>query len=317
MEPRLKRGWTAAQIGDLTGTNAIVTGANSGLGLVTAAQLAAHGASVTLAVRDADRGAAAVDRIRSSAPDAVLSVGVLDLASLASIAAFAEEFAAERGSLDLLVNNAGVMNLPERRTADGFEMQFGTNHLGHFALTGWLLPLLAASPHARVVTLSSTVHRIGTMDFDDLSGAKRYRPWQAYGQSKLANLLFTSELHRRAVEAGLPMRALAAHPGFALTNLQTAGPLMRGATPTTRRSRLIAGLTRAIAQPAEWGALPTLYAAAMPGLVGNTFVGPEGFGQQHGHPVPVTRSKRAQSTADARRLWLESERLTGVVYPFT
>ena len=316
MEPKLGRGWTATQIPDLTGSTAIVTGANSGLGFVTAMELAAHGAAVTLAVRDAARGAAAVERMRVRLPDAALTVRVLDLASLDSIAAFAQEFTADTGRLDLLVNNAGVMNLPERRTADGFEMQFGTNHLGHFALTGRLLPLLTASPDARVVTLSSMVHRIGRMNFDDLMGARRYRAWPAYGQSKLANLLFTSELQRQAEAAGLGLRAMAAHPGFALTNLQTAGPEMRGAKPTTRRSRLMAALTRSVAQPAEWGALPTLYAATMPGLIGNTFVGPDGFGQQHGHPVPVTRSKRAQNSADARRLWTESERLTGVVYPF-
>lgn len=317
MEPKLGRGWTEDKIPDLTGTTAIVTGANSGLGFVTAAQLAAHGASVTLAVRDAERGAAAVERMRGRLPDAELSVRVLDLASLDSVAGFAAEFTAGPGRLDLLVNNAGVMNLPQRRTADGFEMQFGTNHLGHFALTGGLLPLLLASPDARVVTLSSTMHRIGKMDFDDLMGAKRYRAWPAYGQSKLANLLFTAELQRRATAATAPLRAMAAHPGFALTNLQTAGPAMRGAKSGTRRARLMATLTREFAQPAVWGALPTLYAATVPGLAGNSFVGPEGFGQQHGHPVPVTRSKRAQSTEDARRLWTESERLTGVSYPFS
>ena len=316
MEPKLGYGWTEEKIPDLTGTTAIVTGANSGLGFVTAAQLAAHGAAVTLAVRDAGRGAAAVERMRPRLPNAELTVRVLDLASLASIAAFAEEFTAGTGRLDLLVNNAGVMNLPERRTNDGFEMQFGTNHLGHFALTGRLLPLLAVSPDARVVTLSSIVHRIGRMNFDDLMGSRHYRAWPAYGQSKLANLLFTSELQRRATAAIMPLRALAAHPGFALTNLQTAGPAMRGADNTTRRSRLVATLTREFAQPAVWGALPTLYAATLPGLAGNSFVGPEGLGQQHGHPVPVSRSKRAQNADDASRLWAESERLTGVTYGF-
>jgi NAD(P)-dependent dehydrogenase (short-subunit alcohol dehydrogenase family) len=316
MEPKLGYGWTEDKIPDLTGTTAIVTGANSGLGFVTAAQLAAHGAAVTLAVRDAGRGAAAVERMRGRLPDAELNVRVLDLASLDSIARFAADFSAGAGRLDLLVNNAGVMNLPRRETADGFEMQFGTNHLGHFALTGRLLPLLLASPDARVVTLSSTVHRIGKMNFDDLMGTRRYRPWPAYGQSKLANLLFTGELQRRAVAAKVPLRAMAAHPGFALTNLQTAGPAMRGAKTTTRRARLMATLTREFAQPAVWGALPTLYAATVPGLAGNSFVGPEGFGQQHGHPIPVTRSKRAQNTDDARRLWTESERLTGVSYRF-
>jgi NAD(P)-dependent dehydrogenase (short-subunit alcohol dehydrogenase family) len=316
MEPKLGYGWTEDEIPDLTGTTAIVTGANSGLGFVTAAQLAAHGAAVTLAVRDAGRGAAAVERMRGRLPDAELNVRVLDLASLDSIARFAADFSAGAGRLDLLVNNAGVMNLPRRETADGFEMQFGTNHLGHFALTGRLLPLLLASSDARVVTLSSTVHRIGKMNFDDPMGTRRYRPWPAYGQSKLANLLFTGELQRRAVAAKVPLRAMAAHPGFALTNLQTAGPAMRGAKTTTRRARLMATLTREFAQPAVWGALPTLYAATVPGLAGNSFVGPEGFGQQHGHPIPVTRSKRAQNTDDARRLWTESERLTGVSYRF-
>ena len=316
MEPTLKRGWTAAQIPALTGSTAIVTGANSGLGFVTAVELAAHGAAVTLAVRDAARGADAVSRMRDRLPHADLTVRVLDLASLDSIAAFADGYAAQTGRLDLLVNNAGVMNLPQRRTSDGFEMQFGTNHLGHFALTGRLLSLLTAGPDARVVTLSSTVHRIGRMNFDDLSGTGRYRPWAAYGQSKLANLLFTSELQRRAAAAKLPLRAMAAHPGFALTNLQTAGPAMRGAKTTTRRSRLLKALTRQLAQPAEWGALPSLYAATLPGLPGDSFVGPDGFGQQHGHPAPVTRSRRARNTDDARRLWAESERLTGVTYTF-
>ncbi|MBX0298575.1 SDR family oxidoreductase [Cryobacterium sp. 1639] len=315
MEPKRRQGWTAADIPDLTGTAAVVTGANSGLGFVTAAELAAAGAAVTLAVRDPTRGAAAVQRMRERLPNAHLTVRALDLASLDSIASFADEFGAETDRLDLLVNNAGVMNLPERRTSDGFEMQFGTNHLGHFALTGRLLPRLLASPDARVVTLSSTVHRIGKMNFDDLAGTERYSPWPAYGQSKLANLLFTSELQRRAESAGVALTALAAHPGFALTNLQTAGPAMRGAQKTLR-SRLIGSLTAMLAQPAEWGALPTLYAATLPGLAGDTFVGPDGVGQQNGHPVPVSRSGRARNTADALRLWGESERLTGVTYDF-
>ena len=293
---------------DLTGRRALVTGANSGIGFHTAQALAEHGAEVVLAVRNLGAGREAAVKLPG-----VTSVEELDLASQKSIHRFADRF---EGPLDLLVNNAGVMNLPQRQTADGFEMQFGTNHLGHFALTGRLLPLLTTSPDARVVTLSSTVHRIGKMNFDDLMGAKRYRAWPAYGQSKLANLLFTSELQRRATAAKAPLRAMAAHPGFALTNLQSTGPAMRGAKTTTRRARFMAALTRELAQPAVWGALPTLYAATVPGLAGNSFVGPEGFGQQHGHPVPVTRSKRAQNTEDARRLWTVSERLTGVTYAF-
>ncbi|MBC7442481.1 MAG: SDR family oxidoreductase [Ramlibacter sp.] len=305
-------GWTAADIPDLSGRTAIVTGANSGLGFVTASQLAGHGASVTLAVRDPDRGEAAAERVRAAAPDAAVQVRALDLASLASVRAFAEAWAAENpAGLDLLVNNAGVMNIPKRATADGFEMQFGTNHLGHFALTGLLLPSLLSRPGARVVTVSSTLHRRGTMDFDDLMGEARYRPWAAYGQSKLANLLFTSELQRRADEAGRELLALAAHPGYANTNLQTVGAEMRGSTLAHRLSRLA---NRWLAQPAEMGALPSLYAATVPGLAGDTFIGPDGRGQQRGHPRPVDRSVRAQNAADARRLWQVTESLTGVAF---
>jgi len=330
-----KSGWTAADIPDLRGRTAIVTGANSGLGFVTASELAGHGASVTLAVRDLARGEDAARRILAGLPagraaDAAVQVRVLDLSSLASVRAFASAWLAEhpRG-LDILVNNAGVMNVPERRTADGFELQFGTNHLGHFALTGLLLPGLLsradagtdtgtgtdtvaeAGRKARVVTLSSALHRRGRMDFDDLMGEQKYKPWAAYGQSKLANLLFTSELQRRADAAGAPLLALAAHPGYARTNLQSVGASMRGSGFERRLTELA---NRVLAQPAEMGALPSLYAATEPGLGGNTFVGPDGFGEQHGHPHPVGRSERAGNHADAVHLWSESERLTGVSF---
>ena len=331
--PPRTSGWTAADIPDLRGLTAIVTGANSGLGFVTASELAGHGASVTLAVRDLARGEDAARRIVAGLPagraaDAAVQVRVLDLSSLASVRAFASAWLAEHpGGLDILVNNAGVMNVPERRTADGFELQFGTNHLGHFALTGLLLPGLlgralgATGPDAvtgtgtgrkaRVVTLSSALHRRGRMDFDDLMGEQKYKPWAAYGQSKLANLLFTSELQRRADAAGAPLLALAAHPGYARTSLQSVGASMRGSGFERRLTELA---NRVLAQPAEMGALPSLYAATEPGLGGNTFVGPDGFGEQHGHPHPVGRSERAGNHADAVHLWSESERLTGVSF---
>ncbi|TFB98960.1 oxidoreductase [Cryobacterium sp. HLT2-28] len=307
-----RSGWTAADIPDLAGRTAIVTGANSGLGFVTASELARHGASVTLAARDPDRGEEAAARIRAAAPDAWVQVRTLDLSSLASIRAFAGAWADEHvDGLDLLVNNAGVMNVPRRFTADGFELQLGTNHLGHFALTGLLLGSLLRRPAARVVTVSSTLHRRGRMNFDDLMGEASYSGWAAYGQSKLANLLFTKELARRAAVAGLPLLALAAHPGYADTNLQAVGPSMRGSAFQRGVSALA---NRFLAQPAEMGALPSLYAATAPGLAGDSFVGPDGRGEQRGHPRLVDRSAAAKNGTDARRLWEESERLTGVRY---
>jgi NAD(P)-dependent dehydrogenase (short-subunit alcohol dehydrogenase family) len=305
-----RTGWTAADMPDLGGRTAIVTGANSGLGFVTASRLAAHGASVTLAVRDPGRGQAAAGRIRAAVPEAQVQVRELDLASLASIRAFAAAWPAEHaGGLDLLVNNAGIMNVPRMLTADGFERQFGTNHLGHFALTGLLLPALLRRPEPRVVTVSSMLHRRGRMDFDDLMGEASYRPWAAYGQSKLANLLFTGELQRRAGAAGAALLALAAHPGYASTNLQGVGPAMRGGALERGLSALA---NRWIAQPAERGALPSLYAATAPGLAGDSFIGPDGLGEQRGFPRLVGRSVAAGNAADARRLWDVSEDLTGV-----
>ena len=201
------------------------------------------------------------------------------------------------------------MAIPRRETADGFEMQLGTNHLGHFALTGLLLDSLAAVPDSRVVTVSSAAHRFGRMDFDDLMGTRRYNAWRAYGQSKLANLLFTGELQRRLQHAGLPVTAMAAHPGYAATNLQGVAPSMRGSSVGERVTELG---NRLFAQPATMGALPTLYAATAPGLPGDTFVGPDGLLGQRGHPRVVGRSRAATSRADAERLWSVSEELTGV-----
>jgi NAD(P)-dependent dehydrogenase (short-subunit alcohol dehydrogenase family) len=306
--------WTAADLPRLTGRRVIVTGANSGLGYQTALALAGCGAEVTLAVRSTGRGAEAAESIRALQPAAQVSVEALDLADLASIRGFADRWSQSHPSgLDLLINNAGVMAIPERTTADGFEMQFGTNHLGHFALTGLLLPALVASPNARVVTVSSQAHRMGRMDFQDLMGTKKYRSWGAYGQSKLANLLFTAELQHRVDQAGMSIKAMAAHPGLASTNLAAAGPAMRGSSLGARLSSMG---THLMAQSAAMGALPTLFAATMPDLPGNTYVGPDGFLEQRGHPRIVDRSKAAKSADDARRLWQVSEELTGVHYPF-
>ncbi len=305
--------WTAADLPDLTGRVAIVTGANSGIGLVTALELAGHGADVTLAVRDAARGERARDLIRSTHPAAEVSVAVLDLADLSSVTSFADSWASSHPSgLDLLINNAGVMAIPRQQTVDGFERQFATNHLGHFALTGLLLPALVARPRARVVTVSSGAHRFGQMDFDDLMGTRRYLTWRAYGQSKLANLLFTAEFQRRLTASGLPMKAMAAHPGYSATNLQMVGARDRGfgwaLGPMEWANRLLS-------QSPEMGALPTLFAATVPGLPGNSYVGPDGLMEQRGHPRLVDRSNAAKNADDAARLWRVSEELTGVRYP--
>jgi len=302
--------WTAKDIPDQTGRLAVVTGANSGLGLVTARELARAGATVVAACRNTDKGEQAVDATRADVPGARLEVEELDLANLGSVRDFAARIAAAHERVDLLINNAGVMAPPRRTTADGFESQLGTNHLGHFALTGLLLERLLAAPRPRVVTLSSGVHRMARISFGNLQGERHYQRWLAYGQSKLANLLFCFELQRRAGEAGTSLESMAAHPGYAATNLQSAGPasaLERGA---------LAIANRVIAQSAEMGALPTLYAATVPDLPGGTFVGPDSIAELRGHPHIVTASRRAYDVEAAGRLWQVSEELTGVHYQF-
>jgi NAD(P)-dependent dehydrogenase (short-subunit alcohol dehydrogenase family) len=296
-------GWTANDIPDQSGRVAIVTGANSGLGLVTARELARAGATVVMACRNLDKGHAAVDELRAAAPDAQVQLEELDLASLASVRGFAERFRATHDGLDLLINNAGVMAPPRRRTADGFELQFGTNHLGHFALTTALLDQMEGTGDARVVTLSSTAHKMGRINFDNLNGDRRYFRWNAYGQSKLANLLFMLELDRRLRASGSTVKSLAAHPGYAATNLQSAGP------PLFDRLVMVAS-NAMIAQSDEMGALPTLYAATQPGLEGGTYIGPDSFREQRGHPTIVQPNGRAHDPETARRLWEVSERMT-------
>ncbi|TVL91945.1 oxidoreductase [Streptomyces sp. SAJ15] len=306
-------GWTASDIPEQTGRTAVVTGANSGIGYVTARELARRGAEVVLACRDAERGAAAAERIRAEAPGARVRVAPLDLADLASVRGFAAELTRHLPGdrLDLLINNAGVMALPRLETADGFEMQFGVNHLGHFALTGLLLPrLLAAGRGARVVSVSSSAHLMATVDPADLNSTRRYGRWTAYARSKTANLLFTHELARRLRAAGAPLTAVAAHPGYAATNLQTAGPRMEGRRAATRLMELG---NRVFAQSAEAGALPTLYAATAPDVRADEFFGPR-LQLWRGAPTRSLRASWARSDKAAAQLWAASVRLTGVAY---
>jgi len=305
--------WTVADIPEQHGRLALVTGANSGLGFQSALALARAGAHVILASRDSSRGETALGRIRDSAPGAEVELMALDLADLSSARAFAEAFGERHEHLDLLVNNAGVMALPYRRTAEGFEMQLGTNHLGHFALTGLLLPRLLAATAPRVVTVSSGAHRLGKIRFDDLQGERRYRKWLAYGQSKLANLLFAFELQRRADAAKAPLRSLAAHPGYAATNLQVAGPRMENSRVGERLNELA---NRTLAQSDAQGALPSLFAATAPDLPGGAYVGPDGPFEARGHLQRVEASAAAKDPVTARRLWEVSEQLTGVPYAF-
>jgi NAD(P)-dependent dehydrogenase (short-subunit alcohol dehydrogenase family) len=307
-------GWTAADIPDQSGRTAVVTGANSGLGLITARELARTGATVVLACRNLEKGERALTAVQQvAAADAPPRLEALDLSSLDSVREFAERLGASLSRLDLLINNAGVMAPPRRLTKDGFESQFGTNHLGHFALTGRLLGLLSAGPagsDTRVVTLSSTAHRMGTIKFDDLQRERRYNSWLAYGQSKLANLIFAFELQRRASAAGSDLRSLAAHPGYSATNLQTTGPSRFYEKWFGMLGNLV------IAQSAEKGALPTLYAATVPDLPGGTFIGPDGIGETRGNPHVVSGAGKAYDEETWRRLWDVSEQLTGVRYEF-
>jgi NAD(P)-dependent dehydrogenase (short-subunit alcohol dehydrogenase family) len=302
--------WTADQIPDQSGRVVVVTGANSGLGLVTARELARAGASVVLACRNTSKGEQAIAEVLAAVPGADVKLEALDLADLESVRDFAGRIGSEREHLDLLVNNAGIMAPPRRSTKDGFESQFGTNHLGHFALTGRLLGKLLAAEEPRVVTLSSGAHRMGTIKFDDLQREHHYNNWLAYGQSKLANLIFCFGLQRRASAAGTKLLSLAAHPGYSATNLQFAGP-------TAFYERAFMGIANKVyAQSAEMGALPTLYAATMPDIPGGSFIGPDGFMEGRGHPHIVTGAGKAYDEDTWRRLWEASEELTGVHYEF-
>jgi NAD(P)-dependent dehydrogenase (short-subunit alcohol dehydrogenase family) len=298
--------WTAADIPDQTGRTAVITGANSGLGLETARELARKGCTVVMAVRSLDRGQQAIDDIRGDVADADLRLQQLDLASLDSVRQAAGEVGDSTPRIDLLINNAGVMYTPRQQTADGFEMQFGTNHLGHFAWTGLLLDRLIPVEGSRVVTVSSVGHKfMSTIDFDDLQAEKGYNRVSAYGRSKLANLLFTYELQRRLAAAGVHTEALAAHPGGSDTEL---GRHIPGA-------RILRPLLSFTTQSAAMGALPTLRAGTDPTAAGGQYYGPDGFAETQGHPVVVKSNSRSRDVDSQQRLWAASEELTGVTYP--
>ncbi|HEU4363524.1 MAG TPA: SDR family NAD(P)-dependent oxidoreductase [Mycobacterium sp.] len=300
--------WTAEDVPDQTGRVAVVTGANTGIGYEAAAVLADRGARVVLAVRNLDKGNAAADRIAAASPHADVTVTELDLSSLDSVRAAAGALRAAHKRIDLLINNAGVMYTPKQTTVDGFELQFGTNHLGHFALTGLLLDRMLSVEGSRVVTVASMAHRImAAIRFDDLQWDHGYNRIAAYGQSKLANLMFTYELQRRLTARSRPTIAVAAHPGTARTELtRYLPPLMRPA------DRLITPL---LFQSAAMGALPTLRAATDPTVTGGAYYGPDGLGEQRGHPKPVQSSKQSHSAELQQRLWQVSEELTGVTFP--
>ena len=303
-----KQGWTAAAMAPQAGKTVLVTGANSGIGFQTARELARQGAQVLLGVRDVAKGESARNRIVAEMPQAQVSVVPLDMASLASIRGFAGEFTSSGAKLDVLVNNAGMMALPKReQTADGFERQFGTNHLGHFALTGLLMPALLKSQAPRVVTVASLAHRNGKMEWDNLESEKSYSPWGAYNMSKLANILFARELDRRAREAHSKLMSVAVHPGVSRTNIAAPG--------TDFKSRFVKLLGGLLFQNDEMGALPTLYAATAPEAQGGQYIGPDGRGEMGGHPKVVQPRPQALDEQAGRKLWTVSEQLTGVVYP--
>ncbi|MCZ1011042.1 oxidoreductase [Streptomyces lydicus] len=305
-----KQRWTAERIPDQTERVFVVTGANSGLGLATTRELARHGGHVILAVRDEGKGHRAAAEITAEQPGARLEVRHLDLADLESVRAFAGQLRTDHPRLDVLVNNAGVMAPPRSLSAQGHEVQFGCNHLGHFALTGLLLDALAAGRDPRVVTVSSVNHRKGRIRFEDLSGERRYSPMAFYNQSKFANAVFGRELHRRLTEANSPVRSVLSHPGYTATNLQVSAPV---------------GLWRVVfgrignplfAQPPSHGALPQLYAATAPSVEGGDFIGPDGLAELRGGPTRVELSSAAADPETGRRLWEVSERLTDVRFAF-
>jgi NAD(P)-dependent dehydrogenase (short-subunit alcohol dehydrogenase family) len=304
------RAWSTADIPRQTGRTAIVTG-TGGLGYNTALELARAGAAVILAGRNPQKGHEAIARIQAACPEAAITFEPLDLANLASIADFADRMSASHSSIDLLINNAGVMALPTRKTtADGFELQLGTNHLGHFALTARLLPLLRQGKQPRVVKLSSLAHRGGSIHFDDLQWERRYKPWPAYQQSKLANLLFTFELQRRSDAGAWGLMSLAAHPGFARTDLIANGMGTRSAL-----GFLSFLLGPVASQSSAAGALPILFAATSPDAVPGGYYGPSGLYEMKGPPTKAFVAKQALDTAAAKKLWDISQQAVGPIWP--
>jgi NAD(P)-dependent dehydrogenase (short-subunit alcohol dehydrogenase family) len=293
--------WTTKDIPDQSGKIVIVTGANSGIGYETARALALHGATVIMACRDLEKGAAAAEEIRREHPQADIDLRQLDLADFGSVQQFAEDFLDEYDRLDILINNGGVMATPYQKTVDGFELQFGTNHLGHFMLTALLFDLLHDTPDSRVVTVTSYAHLFSRINFRDLNSEGFYQKWLAYGQSKLANVLFGYELQRRAARNGKNPISIVVHPGYAATNLQ-------------HTSTLFSFLNPILAQSQEMGALPTLYAATSPDIRGGEYIGPDGFLGQRGYPHLTNSSGPSHDREDARRLWEVSKQLTGIEF---
>ena len=306
-----QKAWTVDHIPDQQGRIAVVTGANSGIGFVAARELARKGAQVVLACRNDVKAKEAMSQIQADVVDAKLDFIPLDLASLESIGSFAEQVKANYDRLDLLCNNAGIMAIPKQHTRDGFEMQIGTNHFGHFALTGQLLDRLIATPNSRVVNVSSNAHLFGKMNFNDLHWETGYGKWKAYAQSKLANLLFTYELDRKLRAKQSPVKATACHPGWSSTNLQYVGPQQEGSAVMQRMAALG---NRLAAQPAEMGALPTLYAATEPSVEGGDYIGPNGWFENAGYPKKTSSNRRSRSEEDAARLWQISEEQSQVGY---
>jgi NAD(P)-dependent dehydrogenase (short-subunit alcohol dehydrogenase family) len=294
--------WTTENIPDLTGKVAIVTGANSGIGFETARALAMKGATVVMACRNMQKGEAAAEKIRAEHPLASLDVKALDLADLSSVRQFADQFTSHYERLDMLINNAGVMATPYQKTVDGFEKQFGTNHLGHFALTGLLFDKLRGTPGSRVVTVSSYGHLMGGFLFNDFNSERFYQKWLAYSKSKLANLLFTYELQRKLQQDGYGTISVGAHPGYASTNLQSNTVFRR--------------LNPFFAQSQEMGALPTLYAATAEDIVGGEYIGPGGFLNQRGYPTKHHSGKASYDQDTAQMLWEQSEKMTEIKYQF-
>ncbi|HEV2378022.1 MAG TPA: oxidoreductase [Streptosporangiaceae bacterium] len=302
--------WAVTDMPDQHGRIALVTGANAGIGFHEARGLASRGAHVLLASRDATRGETARAAIMAELPAASVELVRLDLADLDSVQQLADQVVGRHEGLDLLINNAGVMGIPQRRTtAQGFELQFGTNHLGHFALTGRLLPALLRRPGSRVVTVSSLNHRMAAVKLDDLQLEHGYSPWRAYNQSKLANALFTLELDRRLRAAQAETLSVGAHPGYTRTELQYKGPRLGGAG---LQARALGVLTQLMAQPTAHGALPELMAATDPQANGGDYYGPGGFGELWGSPHKVAYTKKAHDEQLASRLWQASQELTGV-----
>ena len=304
--------WTVADMPHQGGRTAIVTGGNGGLGLETALALAGAGAHVVMASRNRAKSEAAVERIRAVHPGASLEIVPCDLSSQRSTKAAAAEIRDRHQRIDLLIANAGVMAIPRRITDDGWEMQLATNHLGHWTLAALLLDRMLDVAGSRVISVTSEFHKAGRIDFDDLHGERRYNRWRAYGQSKLANVLFANELSRRLLAGRHETIAGAAHPGYAATELQSVAPKMGGHKLTAWVINLG---NRLVAQTAAMGALPTLYAATAPGMVSGMLIGPDGMFDMRGYPEVVVPSKRAQDPTVARRLWRVSEELTGVSFP--